>query len=314
MSVAGANGAAGAGGGVAGAAGSSPGAGGMSGSGGAGAGASGSAGAAGGSMGGAGGHAGSGQAGAGGAANNNLVGQARLGVFRMGTWYIDSNNNGSWDPGIDATFTYGLATDIPVTGDWTGEGRPRVGVFRGPTWILDENGDGVLDGADPTSNFGLAGDVPVTGDWTGGGRTLIGVYRNGDWYLDIDGDRTWNPSVDKHYSFGGTGYQACTGDWTGTGVSRLGLFQPVSPNNAIFTLDINGDGTYSSGDVSVYYGLHDDIPVPGQWGNTRRSQIGIFRGGVWNLDADGDDVWNGAVDLAFTFGGAGDTPVVFVRP
>jgi hypothetical protein len=131
----------------------------------------------------------------------------------------------------------------------------------------------------------------------------------------MDGDRTWNPSIDRHYSFGGTGYQACTGDWTGSGVSRVGLFQPVSPNNAYFTLDIDGNGTWTNGvDVSVSYGLHDDIPVTGQWGNTRRSQIGIFRGGLWNLDVDGNDVWNASVDLATSFGQAGDTPVVFVRP
>jgi hypothetical protein len=115
--------------------------------------------------------------------------------------------------------------------------------------------------------------------------------------------------------FGGTGYQAITGDWTGTGVSRVGLFQPVSPNNAYFTLDIEGNGTWTNGvDVSVSSGLHDDVPLPAQWGSTRRSQIGIFRGGVWNVDVDGNYIWNASVDLATSFGQAGDTPVVFVRP
>jgi hypothetical protein len=95
----------------------------------------------------------------------------------------------------------------------------------------------------------------------------------------------------------------------------MGLLQGVSPNNAFFTLDLDGNGTFTNGvDVSVSYGLRNDLPVTGQWGSTKRAQIGIFRDGVWNVDVDGDDVWNATNDRAMTFGGAGDTPVVFVRP
>jgi hypothetical protein len=160
----------------------------------------------------------------------------------------------------------------------------------------------------------MAGDKPVTGYWTGTARSMIGVYRNGDWYLDYDGDRVWNAAADKHYTFGGTGYLPCIGDWTNTGVSRLGLLQGVSPNNAFFTLDIDGNGTWTNSvDVSVSYGLRYDLPAAGQWGSTKRVQIGIFRDGEWDVDVDGNNVWNGAVDRSMSFGSAGDTPVVFVR-
>lgn len=92
------------------------------------------------------------------------------------------------------------------------------------------------------------------------------------------------------------------------------MLQGVTPNNAFFTLDIDGNGTCTNSvDVSVSYGLRYDLPVTGQWGSTKRSQIGVFRDGSWSLDVDGDYVWNSTVDRALTFGGAGDTPVVFVR-
>ena len=126
--------------------------------------------------------------------------------------------------------------------------------------------------------------------------------------------RSWNPPTDKQYVFGGTDYIPFTGDWTASGITRSGLFQGVSPNNAFFTLDIDGNGTYNAPpDFSTSYGLRYDIPVPGQWGTTKRSQIGIFRDGIWNVDVNGDYAWNATDDRAMTFGGAGDTPVVFVR-
>ncbi len=46
-----------------------------------------------------------------------------------------------------------LPSDIPVTGDWTGDGHAKVGIFRPSTnqWWLDTNNNGVYD----------AGDLPV---------------------------------------------------------------------------------------------------------------------------------------------------------
>jgi hypothetical protein len=42
--------------------------------------------------------------------------------------------------------------DVPVVGDWNGDGRAKVGLFRqGFFWILDYNGDGVFEqGIDKT--------------------------------------------------------------------------------------------------------------------------------------------------------------------
>jgi hypothetical protein len=237
-----------------------------------------------------------------------------VGIFRAGIWLIDSNDNRTWDPGVDANLTYGGAGDIPVTGDWTGDGRVRIGVFRNGIWTFDNNGNGVYDAADTQATFGGAGDKAVTGDWTGAGRTFIGVYRNGDWYLDWDGDRLWNETVDKRYSFGGAGYLPCTGDWTGNGKARSGLLQGIDPNNAVFTLDIDGDGALTANvDVSVSYGLRNDVPVCGQWGSTKKTQIGIFRDGQWDVDVNGDHNWNASDDRGWLFGGAGDIPVVFIR-
>ncbi len=43
--------------------------------------------------------------------------------------------------GGDALFGFGIASDIPVTGDWDGDGITDVGVVRNGKWYLDLNGN-----------------------------------------------------------------------------------------------------------------------------------------------------------------------------
>ena len=74
---------------------------------------------------------------------------------------------------------YGQAGDIPVVGDWNGDGVEDVGVYRRGTWILDANGNHVIDPADGVQQLGGASDKPVVGDWNGDGIDEIGLYRQG---------------------------------------------------------------------------------------------------------------------------------------
>ena len=53
--------------------------------------------------------------------------------------------------------------DVPVVGDWNGDGKTKVGVFRlGFFWVLDTNGDKVFTAGEQAFPFGgLPGDIPV---------------------------------------------------------------------------------------------------------------------------------------------------------
>jgi hypothetical protein len=100
-------------------------------------------------------------------------GAAEIGVFRNTThlFYLDYNGNGVWNgASVDRQYNFGITGDIPVTGDWKGDGGARIGVFRPLTHLfyLDYNGNGVWNGAlvDRSFNFGVAGDIPVTGSWS----------------------------------------------------------------------------------------------------------------------------------------------------
>jgi hypothetical protein len=48
-------------------------------------------------------------------------GTPKIGVFSNGTWYLDMNGNGAWNPGVDtayANFGVGLPNAKPIVGRW----------------------------------------------------------------------------------------------------------------------------------------------------------------------------------------------------
>lgn len=57
------------------------------------------------------------------------------------------------------------------------------------------------------------------------------------------------------------------------------------------------------------YGQAGDIPVAGDWTGSGVKRAGVFRGGVWILDTNGDGILN-AGDKVVSFGQAGDIPIL----
>jgi hypothetical protein len=153
----------------------------------------------------------------------NGDGQSDFGVFRakgdFGWWYFDSNGNRAWDAGIDQALQFGLASDIPIVGDWNGDGQSDFGAVRYKNgqawWYFDSNGNRQWDaGVDQSLQFGIEGDIPVVGDWNGDGLSDFGVMRNGIWYLDGNGNRQWDSGVDLVYpAYGLPGDQPMGGVW-----------------------------------------------------------------------------------------------------
>ena len=153
----------------------------------------------------------------------NGDGQSDFGVFRnkngQGWWYFDSNGNRQWDSGVDQSLQFGLAGDIPVVGDWNGDGISDFGAVRFKNglayWYFDSNGNRLWDsGVDQSIQFGIEGDIPVVGDWNGDGLSDFGVMRNGIWYLDSNGNRQWDSGVDLVYpAYGLPGDQPMGGVW-----------------------------------------------------------------------------------------------------
>ena len=257
---------------------------------------------------------------------------AVIGVFRSGTWYLDTNGNGAWDGcqqdgGLDLCLfgSFGNQGDLPATGDWNGDGKAKVGVFRNGTWYLDYNGNGKWDDCSVdrcyVGSFGRTGDLPIAGDWNGDGKAKVGVFRNGTWYLDYNGNGRWDGCQQDggqdqclYNSFGQAGDLPAAGDWNGDGKAKVGVFR-----NGTWYLDYNGNGRWDGcqqdggQDQCLYnsFGQAGDLPAAGDWNGDGKAKVGVFRNGTWYLDYNGNGRCDGcSIDRCYVgFGMAGDSPV-----
>ncbi len=83
-----------------------------------------------------------------------LVQDQSFGVFRNGGWSVDWNGNDQWDATDAAHIFYlGLTGDLPVIGDWSGDGRLKPGVYRSGVWFVDWNGNNQWDATDAAHVF-----------------------------------------------------------------------------------------------------------------------------------------------------------------
>jgi hypothetical protein len=214
-------------------------------------------------------------------------GVIRIGVFRCPAavnvcqWYIDLNNNGVWDgvtaggglAGGDAVWNFGLPGDVPVVGDWTGDGISKIGVFRCPAsgtcyWVLDAGNKHYYDPATARlATYGLPGDKPVVSNWSGGLVDQVGVFRgNGLWIVDNLGFGTWSPA-DATFSYGLTGDYPVVGNWYGvvestTDPLRIGVFRPGTGQ---WILNRSGSNSWLPTDPVGNFGQPGDLPVVGFW-------------------------------------------------
>jgi hypothetical protein len=137
------------------------------------------------------------------------------GFFRAGVWLL-RNSNSEGRP--DLEFGFGQAGDLPVVGDWNGNGIDTVGVFRKGRWLLRN-----FNNAGPSEisfDFGAERDRPVSGDWDGDGVDTVGVFTQGVWRL-----RNTNTGglPDLDFYFGAFNHRPITGDWNDDGVDTIGI-------------------------------------------------------------------------------------------
>jgi serine-aspartate repeat-containing protein C/D/E len=195
------------------------------------------------------------------------------------------------------TLRFGIPGATPVAGDWDGSGMSKIGIFTGGIWFLDINGNGIWDEGDLWVKLGAKDDQPVAGDWNGDGKTDVGIFG-----------------------------PAWIGDAKAVAVEP-GLPDSQNPPAKIRPKNVPPDAadaavgwrTLKKGQVGKLrsdlidhvfkYGTKGDISITGDWNGDGIYTVGIFRGGTWFLDMDGDGKWSEG-DVMVEYGQAGDLPVV----
>ena len=241
-----------------------------------------------------------------------------VGVYRPSTqtFYLRSSL-AAGAPDITATVTGALSTDIPIVGDWDGDGIDTPGLWRPSTatfYLWDKWRGLDIAKAQYQFVFGLSSDKPVVGDWDGDGRDGVGVFRasNGTQYLK---NKLVAGSPDYSVVFGTSGDRALGGDWNQDGDYSAGVYRPSTGKFYLTNRNLNGSG---SNDVSVALsGLAGDLPVAGDWSHNGSSGVGLFRAGTFYLlpnngSPDGTifrDGFEAPVLTTVAFGTAGDIPL-----
>jgi hypothetical protein len=245
----------------------------------------------------------------------------QVGVFRNGQWILDTNHDHAYDS-ADTVYNFGQPGDVPIVGDWNGDGKDHIGVFRNVNglgeFILDTDGNGVIDSGDTTFIFGVGTDRIIVGDWNGDGRDKVGVFRDngsgvGVFSLDTNGDHVFDAGDDV-FLFGLSTDKIVIGDWNGDGRSKVGVLRDNGAGVGVFSLDTTGDHAFDANSSVFLFGLASDTVRIGDWNGDGRSKVGVIRNNgagiaVWSLDSNGNLAFDPA-DLVFTFGLATDTPVV----
>jgi hypothetical protein len=135
-------------------------------------------------------------------------GKADLVIYRPGTgvWYVNYQKNGAYDGVADRISPFGGGqNDIPVLGDFDGNGTIDRAIYRSGLWFIDFDWSG--QAARICAFGGLAGDIPVAADVDGDGVADLGIFRAGTWYFDTNCDGI----PDRMYYFGAGGDRPFTG-------------------------------------------------------------------------------------------------------
>jgi uncharacterized delta-60 repeat protein len=251
----------------------------------------------------------------------NFDGGAEFGAYRPGTsgysqWRLVRSQNTGFTTYEPASFEFGLAGDLPVPGDYDGDGIQDLAVFRTDTgdWFTRKiylNNCGPMECLEQV-HFGIPGDVPAPGDFDGDGATDRAVFRpsEGNWYI-LFSSGGWTG-----LHFGQNGDQPVTGDYDKDGKSDVAVIRREngqiiwyilqSSNNQFIGLqfgltadkavpaDYDGDGGtdiavwrpsdgnwYSLSNYTTFsakkWGLDGDVPVPADYDRDNKADVGVFR-------------------------------------
>ncbi len=228
-----------------------------------------------------------------------------IGVWRPSTQqFLLRNSNSAGGP--DITIRFGNAGDLPVAGDWDGNGISDVGVFRPSTrqFLLRlpaaNNGEQVI-----TINFGQAGDLPVAGDWNGDGIDTPGVFRadrTGTFLLTNSIANNSSPQPDHVFSFGRAGDLPLAGDWDADTIDTVGVFRPDVAGTMLLANEF-----INVADITFNFGEAGDLPFGGDWTATGQDIVGIFRPSLARMFLANE--FENNADIIFFYEQSPDLPV-----
>ena len=214
----------------------------------------------------------------------------------QGMWHLR-------DPsGAITSFWYGNPGDLPIAGDWDGDGDATPGLYRQSDGFFYSRNSNTTGIADDECFAGNPEDIPVVGDWDGDGDDNLGIYRPSEqkFYLfTITCTGAAMGAAQIEFLFGNPGDKPVAGDWDGDGIDEPGLHRESTGffywRNSLDTGIASGEmffgdpnDRFASGD----WGLVDGVDTPAVFRPSQ--QIFYFRHTLTQGIADSQFTWGGA--------------------
>ncbi|MBT8202955.1 MAG: hypothetical protein KJO87_06595, partial [Acidimicrobiia bacterium] len=221
--------------------------------------------------------------------------------------------NGRWhirvDGNPDYTFFYGVPGDVPLFGDWDGDGVDTPGMYRpsnGFAYLTDtlppDGGSGI---AEFDFFYGIPGDQVFVGDWDGINGDSLGISRNGKIFLRNTNDTGF---ADVEFWFGVPTDIAFGADTDGDGQDSVMVYRQ-SNSFAYYTNDTSMDVAPTDGEL--FFGIPGDQFVVGDWDRDGIDTPGVFRSSNTTVYLKNDLV-TGPADVTYVWGTGGWRPVAGV--
>jgi Subtilase family len=207
-------------------------------------------------------------------------------------WYASSSTGGS-----PFQIFFGATGDVPVPGDYDGDGKTDAVIFRPSTglWYGPRTGGASIV---IQANVGQAGDIPIPGDYDGDGKTDPAIYRpsTGMFFAVLS-----SGAGTKTSTFGAPGDTPVPRDYDGDGKTDFAIYRPRDTNLSLWYAVLSAGGTYQ-----IYFGVRDDIPVPGDYNGDKKAEAVIYRptNGLWYGPLNG-----GGGLFQLQLGQSGDVPI-----
>ena len=165
----------------------------------------------------------------------------------------------------DVRFFFGNPGDVPLAGDFNGDGCDTVSIYRPSEarfYIINQLGqdEGGLGAADTDYLFGNPGDKPFVGDFNGNGTQTVGLHRESTGLVYYRNTHTQG-IADAEFIYGDPGDRIVAGDWNSDGVDSPALFRPS--NTTVYFRYTNTQG---NANAQFVFGQPEWLPVAGEFG------------------------------------------------
>ncbi len=238
-----------------------------------------------------------------------------------GYWYISTANkpwNSKGDECIISQF--GTKGDIPVPGDYNGDGKDEMAVWRpseGVWYISLDNQSFNSDAQNYRAiHLGQWGDIPVPGDYDGDGQIEIAVWRPylGNWIISMDNHPfSEDDNTIETIQWGGEKDIPVPGDYNGDGKTNIATYRPGSIGSWYISLDNSSSSAENKEFWTIQWGTNNDIPRPIDTNGDGKLEVAIWRPstGEWHISLNnesytGDEDKNRKV---IQWGANGDLPL-----